>query len=125
MGVVIMKTRTCKRCNGSGFRSTPVVHLGVPGLCYGCNGSGVQTWVEAAVITAERQRSVDRHIAEVKQIIADCKAAIALNPQRRNRGFIAEMTLWTEHLATMATTAKPATKGEWRAAARQTEKAGV
>jgi len=120
-----MKTRTCKRCNGSGFRSTPVLHLGVPGLCYGCNGSGVQKWVEAVVITAERQRSVDRHIVEVKQIIADCKEAIALNPQKRNRAFVEEMERRTEQLATMATTAEPATKGEWRAAARQTEKAGV
>ena len=119
-----MKTRTCKRCNGSGFRSTPVLHLGVPGLCYGCNGSGVQKWVEAVVITAERQRLIDRHIIELNQVIADCEAGYAQGTIRER-----QYTQWTTEkktqLATMATTAEPATKGEWRAAARQTEKAGV
>lgn len=30
----------CNRCNGKGFRDTPVAHLGIPGLCYGCDGAG-------------------------------------------------------------------------------------
>lgn len=30
----------CNRCSGKGSRVTPVVHLGVPGLCYGCDGDG-------------------------------------------------------------------------------------
>lgn len=30
----------CNRCKGTGFRDTPVFHLGVPGLCYGCDGAG-------------------------------------------------------------------------------------
>lgn len=30
----------CNRCNGKGFRDTPVSHLGIPGLCYGCDGAG-------------------------------------------------------------------------------------
>lgn len=117
-----MKTRTCKRCSGSGFRSTPVLHLGIPGLCYGCNGSGVQQWVEAVVITAERQRSIDRHIIELNQIIADCEAGYAQGTIRER-----QYTQWTTEkktqLATMARTAEPVTKGEWRPAARQT--AGV
>lgn len=119
-----MKTRACKRCNGSGFRNTPVVHLGVPGLCFGCNGSGTQGWVEADRITAERQRSLDRHIAEINQIIADCETGYAQGTIRER-----QYTQWTTErkaqLATMAKTAEPAVKGEWRPAARQTEKAGV
>lgn len=30
----------CNRCKGTGFRDTPVAHMGIPGLCYGCNGVG-------------------------------------------------------------------------------------
>ena len=122
-----MKTRTCKRCNGSGFRNTPVAHLGVSGLCFGCNGSGAQGWVEAVVITAEKQRAHDRHVAEVKQIIADCETAMAMPTHRSRTTGIFERTLAsrTEQLATMVTTVAPAGKGEWRPAARQTEKAGV
>lgn len=30
----------CNRCKGTGFRDTPVAHMGIPGLCYGCNGAG-------------------------------------------------------------------------------------
>lgn len=119
-----MKTRTCKRCNGTGMRNTPVAHLGVPGLCYGCNGSGVQGWVDATVITAELQRAHDRHIAEIRQIITDCETGFA-------RGTIGERqyTQWTtqrkNQLVAMGTIGRIATKGEWRPAARQTEKAGV
>jgi hypothetical protein len=30
----------CTRCNGSGLVGGPVVHLGVPGNCFRCGGTG-------------------------------------------------------------------------------------
>lgn len=44
----------CNRCSGKGMRDTPVVHMGVPGLCYGCNGAGTYE-AFAAVQEAARQ----------------------------------------------------------------------
>ena len=122
-----MKTRTCKRCNGSGMRNCGVVHMGVPGLCYGCNGSGAQVWVEAAVITAERQRGRDSHIAELRQSLAECEAGLAADQAkgRRGRPYIQWIAGYTESLATVSPTAEPATRGEWRPSARQAEKVGV
>ena len=122
-----MKTRTCKRCSGSGFRSTPVLHLGVPGLCYGCNGSGVQSWVDAATVTLERQQAQDRHIAEVKKAIEDCELALTMTHRLRSsvRMFEQELARRTEQLATMAIVAEQATKGEWRPSARQAERVGA
>jgi hypothetical protein len=119
-----MKTRTCNRCSGSGLKSTSVVHLGVPGLCFGCDGSGTQGWIEAGQITAERQRSIDRHIMEINQSVADCEAGYAAGTirERQYKQWVCELKT---QLATMATKAQSAVKGEWRPAARQTEKAGA
>ncbi|QSY98623.1 hypothetical protein J2J97_32485 (plasmid) [Rhizobium bangladeshense] len=41
----------CNRCAGKGLRDTPVVHLGIPGLCYGCDGVGTY---EAMMVVKER-----------------------------------------------------------------------
>src|SRR5262245_42427933 len=30
----------CNRCSGTGFRNCAQAHLGVPGLCFDCDGSG-------------------------------------------------------------------------------------
>lgn len=32
---------TCSRCKGTGMTSHHVVHMGVPGTCYKCDGKGV------------------------------------------------------------------------------------
>lgn len=45
----------CNRCNGRGFRDTPVMHMGIPGLCYGCNGVG--TYEAFAAIQAEARKA--------------------------------------------------------------------
>lgn len=37
-----MKLVDCKRCNGKGIGNWHVIHLGVPGLCYACDGCGQQ-----------------------------------------------------------------------------------
>ena len=80
-----MKTKTCKRCNGTGMRNTGVVHLGVPGLCYGCNGSGVLRFLSGEDVAAKVTKQVESHRAElaqraeyVKSKIAKTKSAVLL-----------------------------------------------
>lgn len=112
-----MKIRTCMRCKGTGYRNCPVLHLGVPGLCYGCDGSGTQGWVEATAITAEKQRARDRHIAELKQEITDIATGYAQGTIRE-RGY----KQWTAEketlMASMSSAVEPAARGEWRPAAK-------
>ncbi len=62
-----MKTRTCLRCKGKGFKSTPVVHLGVVGLCYGCDGKGVQKWVTKDQINGDRDSQWQRHFDRIER----------------------------------------------------------
>ena len=71
-----MKTRTCLRCKGTGFRSTPVVHLGVAGLCFGCNGRGKQVWVTADQINGDRDALWARHFKLLKQDAADAQTLL-------------------------------------------------
>jgi hypothetical protein len=70
------KTRTCKRCNGTGFRNTGVLHLGVPGLCYGCNGKKIQTWFTGEEIHAEKVAQINAHQTELCQTAADIKTIL-------------------------------------------------
>lgn len=114
-----MKTKTCIRCGGTGLKTTGVIHLGVPGLCYGCNGSGTQVWVDVALVTAEKQAARDRHIAELTQNIAECAEGFAAGTIRE-RAFKQWTAEYTAQLSTLPTTVTPATKGEWRPASRET-----
>lgn len=41
MSTTTAPTRRCNRCAGTGSRPSPVMHLGVPGLCFDCNGARV------------------------------------------------------------------------------------
>ena len=111
-----MKTRTCSRCKGTGLKNTTVFHCGVPGLCYGCNGSGCQKWVDAATVTAERHAARAKHIAELEQGIAECKAALDANKAAHRRVFERELAHKQQVLANLAAV-EPAA-GEWRPAPR-------
>ena len=71
-----MKTRTCLRCKGKGFRNTPVVHLGVPGLCFGCDGSGTQGWVTRDELNGKRDAQWARHFESLAQEAADAKTVL-------------------------------------------------
>ena len=62
-----MKTRTCLRCKGKGFKSTPVAHLGVAGLCYGCDGKGVQKWVTKDQINGASDSAWQRHFDRIER----------------------------------------------------------
>jgi hypothetical protein len=92
--------------------------MGVPGLCYGCNGSGLQVWVDAAAVTAELQASRDRHIAELKQNIANCAAGFAAGTIRE-RNFREWTADYTAKLQALSATVMPATKGDWRPVSRR------
>ena len=75
--------RTCKRCNGTGSRNTPVVHLGVPGLCYGCDGAGTQVRVPVATLQAAERAGIARHRAELEELARNAEAAYADRASRR------------------------------------------
>jgi hypothetical protein len=49
----------CNRCNGRGFRDTPVLHMGVPGLCYGCNGAGTYEAFAAVQEAARKAKAIN------------------------------------------------------------------
>lgn len=53
---VRLNPEVCQRCAGKGFRQTPVVHNGVPGLCYGCDGDGTRA-TQLAKRAAEKARA--------------------------------------------------------------------
>ena len=105
--------KTCTRCNGTGIKSTGVLHLGVPGRCYGCDGSGLCVWVDADAVTAERQASRDRHIAELHNSIAECEAGLAAGTIRE-RAYLRFTAEYKATLATLAAVVEPAKQGEWR-----------
>lgn len=106
--------RTCKRCNGTGLRNCGVVHLGVPGLCYGCDGSRVQQWVTAEQINHEATRQRDRHIQELRDDIAALDAAWTAGTLReRIYRQWRDKSNGTLELV-LATPAREVRRGEWR-----------
>jgi hypothetical protein len=74
------KTKTCKACRGTGKKSTPVLHLGVPGLCYQCDGAGEQVRVSAEQVRLAYVQAAEAHMAELEGIAADLKAMVAADP---------------------------------------------
>jgi hypothetical protein len=51
-----------------------VAHLGVPGLCYGCDGSGVQQWLSVEKAIEMRSKEIERCQAEIVEKAAWVKA---------------------------------------------------
>jgi hypothetical protein len=62
-----MNTEVCKRCGGKGFRHTPVAHLGVPGLCYDCDGDGTRA-------TQLKKRAAEKARKALDQLYIDAQA---------------------------------------------------
>ncbi len=135
-----MKTRTCLRCKGKGMRNTPVVHLGVPGLCYGCDGKGVQVWRTAEQLNKVTDSMYEREFAQLKvegTQLADAVEFYSLfqswRPEdpstpnekrhaRRLRRVLRDATKGRDYLRTRWSSLaahrrdnKPATKGKWLA----------
>ena len=67
-----MTTKTCVRCNGTGMKSTSVIHLGVPGLCYGCNGSGLLRFISGEQVLERVRLQVEEHRAELVERAECC-----------------------------------------------------
>lgn len=61
------KEKTCTRCGGKGFVSSSVAHLGVPGLCYKCDGSRKLIWVTAEEVTALKRKQLEAHLLEITE----------------------------------------------------------
>jgi hypothetical protein len=120
-----MTTRTCKRCSGRGVVDSGVVHLGAPGRCYGCDGTGVQCWAPADAVRAEKQTALDKHIAEVRGeivIVSSILSDESCDRLTKKRTQV-ELTQKTELLAELLDRSVSAGRGEWRPAPRQ--KVGV
>jgi hypothetical protein len=66
--------KDCRRCQGTGMRNTGVVHIGVPGLCYACDGAGVLVLVSADIQRAAQAASIVTHRREVEETAAYEKA---------------------------------------------------
>ena len=111
------KTRTCTRCNGTGLRSTSVAHMGIPGLCFGCNGSKLQAWYTGEELRAEKIQVIERHQAELCQMAAECKTI--LETGRSVRQLTAELEAYREtyrcNTQKIADIKAAAIRGEWRA----------
>lgn len=98
-------TRKCNRCGGKGNLQCRAAHLGMPGLCYDCNGAGVvpqdfykdrrAAQVAAKADAAERDafyaamdaRLDARHEARSEALLAagwrEVRVALALRGYRR------------------------------------------
>ena len=113
-----MKTKICTRCSGTGRKNTGVLHLGVPGLCYDCDGAGVRVWMDAAAITAELQVSRNRHIAELQGSIAECEAGFAAGTIRE-RQYLKFTAGYKATLAALPVVVEPMNSGQWRAPNRK------
>jgi hypothetical protein len=87
----------CNRCQGSGFRDTPVAHLGVPGLCYGCNGDGSYKTFAANVAATKA-----RKIATAKETAALGKVWATRETNRRDR-MSRELRVWARSSGTFTT----------------------
>lgn len=76
-------TKPCRRCGGTGNVKSPVVHMGIPGLCYKCDGAGVLVLVSAATLRAAQATGVVDWRREIEGLAADETGAHALRVGRR------------------------------------------
>lgn len=80
------KTKTCSRCKGIGYVNSPVVHRGVPGLCYACDGTRKQVWVPLQVRLAAHVTSVSAWRREIEVAAERTVAKFeAMRPERQLR----------------------------------------
>lgn len=78
--------KTCQRCNGTGFVGTPVVHLGVPGLCMSCDGCGTRRWVDSDEAKTRKITELERDLADCQERGENYKLALARYEMQNRRG---------------------------------------
>lgn len=88
----------CNRCSGKGFRDTPVAHLGVPGLCYGCNGDG--TYETFARLRAEA-KIAKAVVAKQQEPLTKIWEVRLANPQVK--GLDREARIWARWAGVFST----------------------
>ena len=121
-----MKTRTCKRCKGKGRVTSGVLHQGVPGRCYACDGSGEQRWETADDVNAIATRLQADHLKQLEGQAALLKADVlrlsarltSLRPEGRSHAevLLARKEAELEDLRQAWRTVKqqkPVTRGRW------------
>lgn len=63
-----MKTKTCPRCSGTGRTGSRVLYLGVPGLCYQCDGIGTLQWMTGEEVKANKKKSLEANLVEIIEL---------------------------------------------------------
>lgn len=71
------KEKTCTRCGGKGLVSGSVLHLGVPGLCYMCDGSCKLVWVTGEEVASLKRKHLEAHLLEITEKGTITKARLA------------------------------------------------
>lgn len=61
----------CNRCSGRGFRDCAQAHLGVPGLCFDCNGSGRYEDQAATKAAARASKIAEAKLRAITQPVYD------------------------------------------------------
>lgn len=92
----------CSRCQGKGFRDTPVVHMGMPGTCYGCDGDGSRATELANKQKAKIAKQVAAQYHDVEVVIWDVARAngdVRCPPRDRRRSVRPGETFTTEEYA--------------------------
>tara|TARA_R110002020_G_scaffold367731_1_gene579630 strand:+ start:1479 stop:1940 length:462 start_codon:yes stop_codon:yes gene_type:complete len=124
-----LKTKTCKRCNGTGqwSKTHPRSHLGTRGGCFQCDCTGELFWVSREVIDGYRRKCLASHLQEVEDLAASAKVAadktIAYakikypkSVERRERRFEERLAKFREQwkeIKTKQNNFKPSKKGKW------------
>ena len=85
----------CNRCHGTGFRDSPRAHLGVPGLCFGCDGIGTYSAFEARRAAARKKKienaAYDKFYNMVNEVAE--KNGGMLNVSRERRATLRNMSV--------------------------------
>lgn len=78
----------CSRCKGTGTRNCARAHLGVPGLCFDCNGDGTRaTQLETKAAEKEAKRLNKISLAASRKIwdVREANGGPAHPPRDRRR----------------------------------------
>ncbi len=81
-----MTKTTCSRCKGTGTRNCARAHLGVPGLCFDCNGDGTkatQLATKAAEKESKRLNAIQLAVSAKIWEVREANGGSAIPPRER------------------------------------------